>query len=181
MPTFEFTTEEAEARWTALHVACQDFVEDLKPILAEKKYDVGLDQAVLYDVMVSANHDIERYKSWHQDNPKQQKSDAIKRAAYFTKWLTRLRPIWVSRPTGYFPERRDRSVFLNERFALEWALANLSFELDRKCPTPTPDKLFQLLYDLHYRELSDDALLHIFQLYYDLARGTQIFLDLDRV
>lgn len=180
MPRINFKQRDLEDRWVALQVACEDFVADVRKD-AGKTFKVGIDYIVLYDVLKSTYHDISRYKNWHQRNPLEHKSDSIKRSAYFTKWLTRLRPIWAKRPADYQSGRHDRSVLLNERFAIDWSFANLSFELGRHCPMPRPAKLYDLLYDLHYRDLSDDALIHIFQLYYDLGRGEQVMIDLDRV
>lgn len=173
-----FQPEDLEDRFIALDLTCRDFAADLEVGLPSG-HQVGVDRAVLYDVLVSAYYDIMRYKSWHQTDPSVEKSDSIKRAAFFTKWLVRLKPIWVSRPE-YKPTRKDCTVLVNERFALEWAFANLSFELGKKCPSPTERKFYELLYDIHFRDISSDALISIFQLYYDIVAGLRVYNDLDR-
>jgi hypothetical protein len=168
------TKRQIETRWVALDIACEDFVTGLRNT-KNKAYAYGYDGALLYDALISTYEDIQRYKDWHQDDPANQKSDSIKRAAYFTKWLIRLHPIWVEHKRPYRPSRDDTPLLLNEKFTLRWAFANLGFELGQKFPVPTKRHLFDLLYLLHYRSVTDDALIQIFQLMYDTASGQPLY------
>lgn len=168
-------------RWIALAGSCDKFVRNLNR--SARAAGIGaifsVDDATIYDVLMSTYYDIERFKVYHQKDPFNQKSDSVKRAAYYTKWLARLRPIQVRRPRGYKPVEADEWAFANERFAIEWAFANLSFEFGSRLPLPTEDFMFDLLYYLHFRSLADDALLQLFQIVYDTGTGTRkIFANL---
>jgi hypothetical protein len=55
------------------------------------------DEIILLNVVVATYDDIDRYKSYHLRNSGNSKSDVVKRAAYFTKWTTKLRPIMFKR------------------------------------------------------------------------------------
>jgi len=175
------TPKRKEERWIPLARKCDSFVAELnkasKATGARAKYSV--DDPTLYDVLMSTYYDIERYKTYHQNDPHNQKSDSVKRAAYYTKWIVRLHPISIYRPHGYQPIPDDDWAFANERFAIEWGFANLSFELGRRFPIPSEDFMFDLLYYLHYRSLAEDALVQMYQFIYDTGTQKKLFANLN--
>lgn len=142
------------------------------------------DSASAYDVFVSAYIDIDRYKKHHLKEPDQQRSDGVKRAAYFVKWLTRLRPFYVVRP-NFKPENPDPSLWLNELFAIEYGFHQISHDATNKQSKRVTWVLndeqdnFEFLYDLHYRQLSEDALLAFFQMHAYMANGKAVGRDLE--
>ncbi len=170
------TKRQQQERWVALDIACEDFVKSLKG--KRDRYAYGYDGALLYDVLISTYRDIQRYKELHQTNPKKQKSDSVKRAAYSIKWLMRLQPIWVARPRRYTPSNDDTPLLLNEKFAIEWAFANLGFEHGRALPILRREVLVNFLYYLHFRAYNEDGLIEIIQLLYDAAVGKSPYVNL---
>ena len=165
----KFSSPAMIRKWVAFHEAAEKYtVRTSEQNPSGTK--IGIDKAALYHAHVSAYYDIARYKAMHLEDPMNQLSDSIKRSAYFTKWILKLRPFWINR-ASYKPNKSDRGIFLNEEFAIEWAHANLSFELGRQIPPLSFKKHCEFLYDLHFRQLNEDALIHIFQDLYDLANN----------
>jgi hypothetical protein len=137
------------------------------------------DPAILYIVLVSTYDDIARYKNYHFENPVLQKSDAIKRAAFYTKWLTHFRPFYVSRPRstgGEDIDQKDSTVIVNEEFSIGWALANLSVDLDIQKLNVSLEEWERMLYDLKFRMLSAECLMHIYEHYVALGCGKPIII-----
>lgn len=162
------------------YLQCQNFADfHSTPRGNTPSIYVQLDPAAAYDVFVSAYIDIARYKSHHLHNPKQQRSDGVKRAAYFTKWLTRLRPFSAVR-TPFVPEDPDPALWFNELFAVEQGFHQISNDASiknkKKITWILNDEqdTFEFLYDLHYRQLHDDALLAFFQMHAYMADGKAV-------
>lgn len=162
-------------RYQDVSYACEKFVESMRKqcraIVGIKKIDC--DFAVLYDVVKSTYDDIWRYKDYHFVNPDDQRLNGIKRAAYITKWLIRMRPIFVDREPSNFSSD-DGTILLNETFAIYLAFEYIAQELGvtgLKLNTP---KTNELIYDLHYRDLSDDALLAYYQAIADFVADPTI-------
>jgi hypothetical protein len=174
-----FTKEEVLRRIAHLAGRALHFkqnVEDRYPT-----WKIAIDPIVLIDVAKSAMDDIWRYKVYHLRNHKK-RSDSIKRAAYFTKWITRLRPFSIPRPldeanfAAEFDQEHDYTLMLNESFAIIFALNTMATESDQRKITLQPETMGSLLYDLHYRHLNDDALMSIFTMIRERARGRDIIL-----
>lgn len=140
-------------------------------------YRVALDinRRLLYLTVVSAYYDIARYKTFHFAGDHTKKSDGVKRAAYFTKWTIRFRPIQCV----FLDDIADADIesawvlMLNEHLALEWGsqcLAN-----DGGLPGIRLSGKFRndLLYTLHYREMNVDGLLSIYQMLSDTIKSKQ--------
>jgi hypothetical protein len=177
---FEFSREDLEERFSDLYYSCSVYVErktspDLK---------VSFDPAVLRSAVVSAYDDIARYKNYHQGRPYTEKSDAIKRAAYITKWLLRNRPIYTARPLGpdLVLDEDDGNLLYNEFFAIGWSFINMAADLPAS-PSPQGlffpdfDRLRNLVYVLKYRDISSDALMEIYKMYLYAYEKEKIFLD----
>lgn len=137
-------------------------------IVASAEYEnvnVTVDPLTALSVVVSSYDDIKRYKWYHLEDFELDKSDAVKRAAYFAKWILKFRPLMISRAVEYkSPNEKtsDYSLFLNEILALNWGLTNIANELGVRRIRPTELLNGSMLYDFHFRELSGDALLAIF-------------------
>jgi hypothetical protein len=133
---------------------------------------------LIYETFISAYSDIARYKQFHFEHPQLLKSDAVKRAAYFAKWVVQFRPILVldhEKPDDPSPDH-DPVAFINEDMALQWGLLCIAQDhgigdlyLRRKVH-------LDFLYYLHFREIAADGWLAIFQLLHDVA-GARIDVD----
>jgi hypothetical protein len=165
-----FKEAHLDGRFQDVYLACERFVEAVN---ARAPLKIGFDPAILYVVVVSTYHDIARYKLYHLDDPLNELSDAVKRAAYFTKWLVRLRPISGVRgregKSSFHDD--DAIVLMNEGFAIAWALANLSADFYQKQMRLTDEKWSDMLYELVFRDISADALLSLYQTYVEIAEG----------
>ena len=164
-----FSSEELEGRFADLWELAARF-----KISYETEFSVrlSLNVALLYLVVISTYDDIARYKFYHLSNPYGERSDAIKRSAYLTKWITRFKPFHVIRdqsdPTVLAEASRDGADLVNEFFGVSVALVNLNLHSDKDFFL-SPEKEYELVYDLLYRYLSDDALLLFYQTIVDLA------------
>lgn len=134
-----------------------------------------INRKLVYDIVISTYIDIARHKEFHFDNPRTKKSDAVKRAAYFTKWIVRFRPIQILLKESVSDPNteNDAPVLLNELLAMEWGICCIAQDaglsdlmLKRKSRT-------NLLYDLHFRDLNVDGLLAMYQLISDIAKTGQ--------
>lgn len=171
-----YTSDEIDRRTIYLAERCFEF---LKAIENENPtWELDFDPLVLMDVAASAMEDIWCFKVRHLKNA-QKRSDAIKRAAYFTKWIVKYRPIYFLRPTlgKQFSESfdpNDSTLMINESFALHVALGSLATEARKPHLFPTPELLADLLFDLHRRSLSDEGLMMMYQLLRSVARNEKI-------
>ncbi len=142
----------------------------------------------MMSISQSAMDDIWRWKVYHLENADDPKrSNAIKRAAFFTKWIVRHRPIYFPRPLDpkLFAksfDKNDRTLLLNEGFALQLSLRFIATDAARIAnggqrvdgstvpPIILSSSLHEgLLYDLHYRALNADALMAIYEMIMELA------------
>jgi len=89
-----YNKRQIEARFLALVQECKFYLDALNTL--NSKWDLRFDPFVLLSVAKSALDDIWRYKSYHLRDAKTL-SDSIKRAAYFTKWIIKSRPIYFTR------------------------------------------------------------------------------------
>jgi hypothetical protein len=171
-----FTREEVLRRVTFLSGRC--FLFKSRLLARHPTWKLEIDPLILVDVAKSAMDDIWRYKIYHLRHPNK-KSNSVKRAAYFSKWVVRLRPIYVVRPLEESDfeksfDKGDYTLLANEAFALFFALTTLATEAGVPKISLTPNFMGRLLYDLHYRLFTDDALLEFFQLIHDRAKGEDI-------
>jgi hypothetical protein len=166
-----FTEDEIQGRFVDFFEIAEEFCEqynDGAPTLIE------IDPALLYMVVTATYDDIARYKAYHLSDPAHQRSNAVKRAAYITKWIMHFDPLILPQMghiTGSAGHTHD--ALTNAMFAIHLALANLQqftsvkFDLSKKM-------LYDLMYDLVFRQLSSDALILIYGMVADIALGTAL-------
>lgn len=138
-----------------------------------KHLDHFMDPGVANNVSRATYDDIERYKDFHQRNrvpgEVEKRSDVVKRAAYFTKWMVKLRPVMIRR-IGPYRATKDIALLVNESIAIQFAMILIGGELE-KTVRLTEKAYADFLYDLHYRSLNEDALLTFYQIVINLARA----------
>lgn len=140
-----------------------------------------IDPALLYLCVVSIYDDISRYKEYHLTNPENQRSNAIKRAAYGAKWITHFSPIifpQMGHDTGQ-ENAENGDALANAVFALHFALTNVEIEAGATFQL-SKEYYYQFVYDLTYRGLTSDALILFFQSIADLVhpdRGIQHLIE----
>jgi hypothetical protein len=140
----------------------------------EHECDVAIDADALYLAMKSAYDDIERYKLYHLENPAVQKSNCVKRAAYFVKWMVKCVPIRSRRfGTEVFNEPQLAPYLANTHFAISLIGQHLEAEL-KVAFKFSPEKRYKLAYDLIFRELGSDGLLALVQDYYDFLSKNHV-------
>lgn len=158
-------------RYRDMYFQCKRFLVDWNK-KAPVKHD--FDGSVLYAVTVCAMHDIARYKIYHLGDPARQKLDAVKRVAFYSKWIARLHPIYALR-TGSVTRKYnddDKFLFANEVFALVISLNHLRADPRVPAGYRIRQELWgSLLYDMKYRALSEDAYISTYQMIFDDSCG----------
>jgi len=168
---YAFAHDVLEDRFTDLWELAENFQEGF-----ERNFSASLrvDERHLFLVIVSAYEDIARYKSFHLKNPESEKSDAIKRSAYLTKWICRIKPIQVLKNNHNTAESDiDWTSLVNELFAMSVATIHLSVHIGRDFVL-TPEKEYSIVYYLLYRDLNEDALIALFSTISEAASGIKI-------
>lgn len=170
----KYSHADIKRRVLYLSERCFNFINCLK--LRHPSWDIAFDPLIMTNVGVSAMDDIWRWKVYHlRDIEHPKRSDAIKRTAYFTKWLVKLRPIYFVRPLDAHTfissfDKNDSTLLINEAFAFHVARGSLATEAGVAKILTTPELTANILYDLHYRKLSEDALMQIYELIRTAAR-----------
>lgn len=143
---------------------CKSFLKHLE---IEETY---IDYRSLFLAVKSCYDDIDRYKEYHIKD-KAGLSNSVKRAAYMCKWINRFKPIQQKLPEIDLEVQLDdiSTMFINEAFALYLGQLYIATELDRDFYY-SPKYLDEFYYDLLYRELGTDGLLHIFQNIYSAVK-----------
>ena len=178
-PPSVFTAKELEDRFVYLYKAAQKY-----RIKYEDIFDVKLhiDPRLLYIATISAFDDIERYKTYHLEKPYRDRSDAIKRCAYLTKWLSKIAPFQTKFD---IEDNTDGKALISDNLSAIPALANITFaikvsmvhitlECGKSNVSLSDEAEFRLSYDLLYRRVNEDALLGTYQKVMDLALGKDI-------
>jgi len=126
----------------------------------------------LFLAVKSAYDDIYRYKAYHLNDPQRQLSDSVKRAAYLCKWMNKFRPIEYS---GEFDVDDGAALddisaeLLNGVFTLQTCRTHIADELSKDFSFE--DIYFdEFQYDLLYRDIGSDGLLHIFQMIFSAVK-----------
>lgn len=148
----------------ALVVECADAATKFAQ-KANRTVQVLPSKKIIYEIAVSAYFDIARYKHFHFKDPKKDKSDAVKRAAYFTKWILRLRPLMVidnERLEDPSP-KDDPLAFINEDLAIQWSMLSIAQDYSRKDLLLRTQFHADFLYYLRMRELTTDGLLMAYE------------------
>ena len=140
------------------------------------KTDVRFDPGKLYLVFKSAMDDVQRYKDYHFGRNATKLADAVKRAAFVTKWLLRFRPLWEPLDDfhGNLSGAAHRpAIIVNEEFAISLSLLYLSEHINEDIRI-SPAKL-EVLYNFLYRDLSDDSFMLFYQLIIDAKTKRELF------
>ena len=106
-----------------------------------------LNRVVLFNVVVSYFHDVDRHKDFHGS----ERVDKAKQAAFTIKWISKLRPIQF---TCKVEEASQSILYVNEMFAVRCGLAFMQLS-----PSALPRQLFDdVLYALRYRPVDERML-----------------------
>lgn len=164
--------EESHNCFYALVVECASIAQKY----AQKTYrnvEIYASPKIIHETFMSAYIDIARYKQFHLEDPKVEKSDAVKRAAYFTKWIVRFRPLLIidREQVGDSSPDYDPLIFLNEDLALQWGLLCIAQDNQLTDLFLRKKVHADFLYYLHFREISADGWLSTYQLLDDIANA----------
>ncbi|MDE0423047.1 MAG: hypothetical protein OXK76_19445 [Gammaproteobacteria bacterium] len=109
--------------------------------------NLELNRVVLFNVVVSYFHDVDRHKDFHGS----ERVDEAKQAAFTIKWISKLRPIQF---TCEVEDASQSILFINEMFAVRCGLAFMKLS-----PAILPRQLYDdLLYALRYRPVDERML-----------------------
>ena len=166
-----FSEAEIKSRYSDFFEIAQNFCVDYNDGLENP---VEIDPALLYMVVVGTYDDISRYKAYHLSDPAHQRSNAIKRAAYATKWIMHFDPL-IFPAMGHMSGEKKHShdALANAMFSIHFSLANLQqytgvkFDLSKKLQ-------YDLMYDLVFRQLNSDSLILIYDMIADTAQKNNI-------
>jgi hypothetical protein len=174
-----YTHSEVKRRYLYLTERCFTFLKGM--MARHPSWNLNFDALIMANVAVSAMDDVWRWKVYHlRDSTK--RSDAIKRAAFFTKWILKLKPIhFENRPLKSADfiatfDKNDSTILINEAFAITAALASIATEARVKKIILSDSLMADLLYDFHYRNLSEDALMQIYSIIRTIAKKQQIIM-----
>ncbi len=121
-PPSIFSAEELEERFVTLFQVAQSYQMKYMQRFGVK---LQLDPRLLYISVVSTFDDIARYKAYHLERPYTDRSDAVKRSAYLTKWLAKIGVF----QTAFDWDEEDFSKVLRPNLNARTALANISFAI----------------------------------------------------
>jgi|GEM_PF-2559967 len=156
----EYPVEQSADRIEKKFVQLGMVFDQLSASVWEKSQTKGLflNLSIARNVAVSYLHDVERVKAYH----KFKLIDEAKMAAYWTKWIIRLRPVQYTADPEFV--------------TIEHLLANekLAFFISMACLRVSPrilsrDYVRLLLYTWHYRQYEADSALPGFELLRRLA------------
>ena len=162
-----FTEKQIKERFEDFYDIACGFCDDFS---RGHEVKAELDPSLLYLCVVSIYDDISRYKEYHLADPSQQKSNAVKRAAFGAKWISHFSPI-IFPSAGHDSGQNaveDGDVLVNAVFALHFALINIEEEAGASFQL-SGEYYYQFIYDLTYRGMSADALILFFQTIADLV------------
>jgi hypothetical protein len=172
---FEFSLDELRTRfvdhWNLAETYCHEIGQEFGV-----KAEISVRR--LYLTIITTYEDIARYKNFHLDDPFTQKSDAIKRASYLAKWLCRFKPLYVgegSSENEIDSVEFDKTVIVNELFALHLAAIHLSVDVGRDFVI-ADEKAYEIAYEMMFRHLSEDSYMLIFQMFRDHITETPLVL-----
>lgn len=127
----------------------------------DSRPEMIINENSLFLAVKSAYDDVFRYKKYHQEDG--QRSNGVKRAAYLCKWICKFKPIEYADPAKSDDLHEISGLLVNADFSQWLARSHIAADSDHRHFQFSNRYLFELLYDLTFRELNGDALLHIFQ------------------
>lgn len=122
-----------------------------------------INENALFLAVKSAYDDIYRYKAYHLDEEGRQRANGVKRAAYLCKWINKFKPIEYADHSRVDSLHDISGLLVNADFSQWIARVHIAADKGGYHFQFSNRYLFELLYDLTFRELHSDALLHIFQ------------------
>jgi hypothetical protein len=122
-----------------------------------------INENALFMTIKSAYDDIYRYKLYHLDDEDNPRSNGVKRAAYLCKWINKFKPIEYADHAKVDSLHDISGLLVNADFSQWIARVHVAADKGGYHFQFSNQYLFELLYDLTFRELTGDALLHIFQ------------------
>lgn len=125
--------------------------------------EMVINENALFLTVKSAYDDIYRYKMYHLDDSKDQRSNGVKRAAFLCKWICKFKPIEYADHAKTDSLHDISGLLVNADFSQWMARVHIAADKGGAHFQFSNRYLFELLYDLTFRELPGDALLHIFQ------------------
>lgn len=149
-------------------VRLETYIEEWNsdPENSEKK--IRPNRQGLFLSIKSAHDDIVRYKAYHLADPRNGTANSVKMAAYLCKWICRFKVI-EPETTQDGSSEDVTGILLNGRFALYLARTLIGAELREPFHfVNTYGDEFE--YDLLYREIGEDGLLHIFQMIFSAVK-----------
>lgn len=173
-----FTAEEIENRFFDLFRAAELFKQKF---LDAYGIEIEMDPRLLYVATISAYDDIERYKAYHLEKPYRDRSDAVKRSAFLTKWISKLSPFQTRFDFDDIGTKIEndtldldvRPALANVLFSIMVSMGHISIDC-KKRTWLSADAEFHLSYDLLYRRVNEDALLATYQKIVDLVQGSEV-------
>lgn len=153
-----FSDSELENRFLNLYKTAEMYRKGLEGRLGIR---LQIDPRLLYLATISAFDDIERYKAYHLEKPYTDRSDAVKRSAFLTKWISRIGPFQTIYQEGDDP-RDIRSALANILFSITVSTIHISIDCNRTFKLSALSA-HELSYDLLYRRVNEDALLATYQ------------------
>lgn len=164
-----FSDAELEDRFLNLYKTAEKYRAGLEGRLGIK---LSLDPRLLYLVTISAFDDIERYKAYHLERPYSDRSDAVKRSAFLTKWIAKIGPYQTIFSEGDDP-RDVKPALANILFALTVSTIHISIDTGKNFKI-NQSAMHDLCYDLLYRRVNEDALLSTFQKFVRILRDENL-------
>ena len=118
---------------------------------------VFLNKAILNDVIVSFWYDIHRMICFH--NMKKDGANVSKKAAYITKWILKLRPIYfhIDKADDFDAKYTE----LNENYAFYFSA--LLCDIDIEKFVKDKRRINEILYTFHYRNTSEETLILLYE------------------
>lgn len=125
---------------------------------------VSVNESAVFVATKSIVDDIYRYRMYHLPDPRTRLADAVKLSAYTVKWLCRVRILENLPPSSDGASHFDdiSGLLVNVEFSLFMARTYIGAEL-KQVFFFKPHYEDEFVYDLFYREITADGLLHIFQ------------------
>lgn len=156
---FEKVTDDFSRHFVRL----ETYIEAWNADPENKVHQIRANAQSLFLSVKSAHDDIARYKAYHLSDPRNGTSNSVKMSAYLCKWISRFRVIELQEPASDAQNEDVTAILLNGAFALYLCRSLIGAEL--RTPFYFADKYGdEFQYDLLYREIGEDGLLHIFQM-----------------
>lgn len=155
--------EEVKADFSRHLVRLETYIEAWNQDPDNSKHQVRANPQALFLATKSAHDDIVRYKAYHLADPRNGISNSVKMSAYLCKWVSRFKVVELADTNTEGDHEDVTAILLNGAFALFLCRCLIGAEL--RTPFYYASMYSdEFQYDLLYREIGEDGLLHIFQM-----------------